>query len=231
MKRWIRIALALGLLLMLCACGTGNGGEGGTSGQSGEEQKEHVYADSSQSVQVPITDPQYVYLPKEQSGEDLVFSGWEENPADSQGDLTAKYQDVSQIQNAIVIPAVYGQGGEQVSVPLRICGQVDLCALDLRVSYDKELLHYEGSTNQDEDLLINCDEENGVLFINFLRLVNLEEQFDFASLVFEVTTTHECDTTLLLDVVEAVVLDEEQQIRFCNFSVVDGVVHLNQKGR
>lgn len=230
MKRAIQTALALSLLLALGACGAGDGGESGSSGQTEGEQKEHAYADSSQSVRVPITDPQYVYLPKEQTGEDLVFSGWEENPADSQGDLVAKYQDVSQVQNAIVIPAVYGQGGEQVSVPLRICGQVDLCALDLRVTYDKELLRYAGSADQDEDLLINCDEENGVLLINFLRLVNLEEQFEFANLVFDVTTTHACDTTLWLDVVEAVALDEEQQIRFCNFSVVDGVAHLNRKG-
>ena len=227
MKQIIRMALTLSLLLSLCACGTG--GESSSSGQPEGEQKEHVYADSSQSVQVPITDPQYVYLPKDQSREDLVFRGWEENPAGSQDDLVAKYQDVSQFQNAIVIPAVYGQGGEQVSVPLRICGQVDLCALDLRVTYDEELLHYAGSTGQDEDLLINCDEENGVLFLNFLRLVNLEEPFDFANLVFDVDTTHACDTALQLEVVEAVALDEDQQIRFCNFSVVDGVAHLNQK--
>lgn len=227
MKRVIGIILSLSLLLALCACGAG--GENASSGQSGGEENEHAYADSSQSVQVPITDPQYVYLPEDQSGEDLVFSGWEENPASNQGDLVAKYQDVSQIQNAIVIPMAYGRAGEQVSIPLRICGQVDLCALDLRVTYDKELLHYAGSTNQDEDLLINCDEENGVLLINFLRLVNLEESFDFTELVFDVITTHECDTALQLDVVEAVALDEEQQIRFCKFSVVDGVARLNRK--
>lgn len=232
MKR-IRTLVILLLLLSLCACGQKPGGEASSSAGNSGSEGTGLQARPTESPQVEITDPKYVYLPEETDNTgDLVFSEWasEERDGSEPQVPAAKYQDVSDIQNVVAIPSVYGDAGETVTTPLRICGQVELCAFDLRVTYDKNRLKYVGCGNADEDLVIHCREDSGTLLMNFLRISNLKDGFAVCDLQFEVLTTSACDTPLHIEVVEAVSLDETGEIVFCAFSTVDGVAHLNKKG-
>ena len=182
----------------------------------------------TESMEVEITEPEYVYLPSQETeDENLVFEEWVTGETEN-GETSAKYQDVTEVENAVAIPSVYGKAGETVTAAVKLCGQVELCAFDLRVTYEPTLLKYVEYQNADDDLIVNCDEENGIVMMNFLRTVNLEEALKVCDLQFEVLTDLTCDTPLEVEVVEAISLDENREITFCNFSIVDAKVHLNE---
>lgn len=183
-------------------------------------------------------EPKYVYLPRDKkASENQVFLGYvpkeeknnatpDPNRVPEAGDLVAKYQDVSKQNNTIAIPSVYGKAGETATASLMVCGKVNLCALDLRIQYDTEKLRYlEQET--DDDLVINCDPAQGVLYINLVRIVNITENETLCDLAFDVLTGEPSDSPLRVSVLEVVALDEAGEIEFCPFTVVDGTLHLN----
>ncbi len=182
----------------------------------------------TESMEVEIAEPEYVYLPtQETEDENLIFKEWVTEETES-GEPSAKYQNVTEVENAVAIPSVYGKAGETVEAAVKLCGQVELCAFDLRVTYDPSLLKYVQHSNADDDLIVNCDEESGTVMMNFLRTVNVEEVLKVCDLQFEVLTDLTCETPLDVEVVEAISLDENGNITFCNFSIVDAKVHLNE---
>ena len=176
-----------------------------------------------------VLDPGFVYLPVESEievDEDYVFRG---SISMENGEDLNYYLDTGGVDNVIAMDTVCGNGGETVSVPLRVCGDVELCAVDLEISYDADQLKYIGFENADDDLIVNC-KENGTILVNFVRIVNLEDNFRFCDLLFEVITTLECESVLDIEIVEAVCLDDTGSIVFPAVAVADGAAHLNGKG-
>lgn len=181
---------------------------------------EHITAEG---VVVPEErTPVYVTLPAGEDSADLVFY----RPAE---DGQAVYEDVSGLPNALAVPSVCGNLGDTVTTQVRLCGQSGLCAYDLQITYDKNRLKFAGTENEDDDLIVHCDEESGVIRMNFLRVANLKKSFVFCDLLFEVITAEICDVPLDVQVVEAVALDDSGEIVFCDYTVVDGMAWLNQK--
>lgn len=175
-------------------------------------------------LEIDITEPVYVSLPQEETDDlDLVFTQW-----DKEGDSRAKFQDVSQVKNTVAIPSKYGKAGETLTAEVRLCGQVELSGFDLTVTYDKELLKFVAFENADEDLVFHCDEETGTIRMNYLRMTNLEEDLKVCDLQFEILSTLSCETVLDVEMVEAISFDENGEILFCNYSLVDAKVYLNE---
>lgn len=221
------------MLFLLCACNKHQPAAPADAAvqESGSDiAAEQAQAESplAETPEIQITEPVYVYLPDDRDTSDtLVFREWVTGEEGTNEPL-AKYQDVSGIENAISIPSAYGTVGETITMPLRICGQVDLCAFDLRITYDTSKLKYDGCLNEDDDLIVNCNESTGVIFMNFLRVKNLEGGLDCCDLQFIAKTSEACDTTLQIEVVQAVSLDHDEVV-FCHFSTVDGIAHLNKE--
>lgn len=230
--KWLKIALTV----LMCA---------GLSACMGEEQIEQPLPEETPAAvqsasPIPVEpqpepvettrEPEYIYLPSadlSEADEDYVFQGF---ISSEEGEKLGSFLDVSDSKNVITLDSFHGSGGEQVSVPLRACGQVELCAVDLEISYDTERLRYVGFENADDDLLVNCDEERGSIMVNFVRIVNIEDNFKFCDLLFEVITTLECESTLAVEVVEAVCVDDAGSIVFPSAASVDGIALLNQEG-
>jgi len=139
-------------------------------------------------------------------------------------------QDTTNMKNALVLPEVAGNKGETISIPLQVCGQVELCAFDLRISYDRNRLMYVGSENADDELIVHCKENEGILLINYLRISNLKEPHRFCDLQFKVLTKDVCTSELYVEVVEVVALEETGDILICETSAVNGVARLNGEG-
>lgn len=241
MKRRVStILLVLVLLLVLCACDKEKAAKeqtetaqtvGNTVQEASVSETGGIKPRPKESMEVEITDPTYVYLPEDTTeDENLIFTQWtaEQSDGTQLEEPVAEYQDVTQVENAVAIPSVYGKAGETIRAQVRICGQVDLCAFDLRVNYDPQLLKYIGCQNADEALLVNGDAESGTVMMNFLQIVDLEKALNVCDLQFEVLTDLDCDTPLDIEVVEAVSLDENGQIEFCNYSTLQAQVHLNE---
>lgn len=187
----------------------------------------------TESMEVEIEEPEYVYLPQQETDNDnLIFDSWvtEREDGTQTEEPSGKYQDVTNVENAIAIPSVYGKAGETITASVKLCGQLSLCAFDLRVTYDTDLLKFVDYKDANDDLLVHCDEETGTVRMNFLRTVNLQDALRVCDLQFEVLTELNCETSLEVEVVEAISLDEDGEIIFCNFSIVDASVHLNEAG-
>lgn len=208
-------------------------------------------AQRPESVEAP--EPVYVYLPapapedstapeetpaptatpvpipiQPEAPEDYIFQGYVEGEGE---ETLSKFQDLSGVENALALLSFYGNGGETVATSLQICGEVELCAFDIKISYDTSRLKYAGCENADDDLLVNCSEEKGQIMINFVRIVNLGENFKFCDLLFEVITSETCESPITIEVVEAVSLDAEGAIVFRSVPAVNATAYLNTESR
>ena len=139
----------------------------------------------------------------------------------------ALYQDASDKENVFALPSAHVNAGETFELPLRLCGKVSLCAFDLRIHYDANLLRYAGCDEADEDILVNCDAKNGVLYVNFLRTVNITSEVALCNLAFQVLTSEPHESALSLEMVETVAIDAAGNIVHCDSFSVDSSLYLN----
>ena len=210
-----RYAIPLMLLLLLSGCS-----------RQTETKTDKVY--------VPDEVPP-VYVDRSDRAEeraDLVFSGWvtpEGDSAQPETDANARYRDVSELDNVLAIPSEYAQKDELVSLPLRLCGQVELCAFDVKLTYDKNRLEYLGCEDVDDDLMVHAKTDEGVVRINYLYPRNLQEEKDLCRLQFRVTSKEQGQSLLHMEVLEAVRLGSDGDVVICTATPVHSTVWLNQK--
>ena len=138
-------------------------------------------------------------------------------------------EDIYGRENVFTLPSVCAKAGETFVLPLRLCGKVSLCAFDLRIYYDTNLLRYAGCNGDDEDLLVNCDAKSGTVYVNFLRTANINSGLDICDLFFQVLTSERHESTLALEVVEAVAVDAVGDIVRCDSLSVDSILYLNME--
>lgn len=210
-----RYAIPLMLLLLLSGCS-----------RQTETPTDKVYVPD----EVP---PVYVDLPNRVEEEaDLVFSGWvtpEGDSAQPETDANARYRDVSELENVLAIPSEYAQKDDVVSLPLRLCGQVELCAFDVKLTYDKNRLEYLGCEDADDDLMVHAKPDEGVVRINYLYPRNLQEEKELCRLQFRVTTKEQGQSLLHMEVVEAVSLGSDGDVIIRTATPVHSTVWLNQE--
>ena len=229
----IKLLFIFVFTLLLCACTSANlpGSETVENGQVGITNHD---SDSTSATdpcdKIPqSSDSTFVYIPKEHAApeplDSYVFQRWTTDGEN--GTVVGQYQDVSDLDNVIAFDSVYAAKGETIAAALKICGNVELCAFDLKISFDKNRLKYLGFENADDDLMVYCNEDNGTIMINFVRIVNLEEGFKFCDLLFEIISSEVCDSVLHITVKEAVAVDAAGEIHFRDVSTVHGTVHLN----
>lgn len=227
--KWIKIILVMLLCMGLSACG-----------QRAVEDTP-VPENTPPTVQTQPTEPEPSQtLPDEPEqgyvrfslsdfpgpDEDYVFQGYINAGTEQQGE----FMDVRELPNVVALDGASGNAGDRLSIPLRVCGEVEFCGLDLKIHYDPQLLKYEGYDNADDDLMVHCNEEKGVVLINLARVANLEDNYGICQLLFQVITTLECESTLTVELEEMVSLDGDGNIIFPPAYSMDGIARLNGKG-
>lgn len=210
-----KYALALSLLLLVSGCA-----------RQTQEPTDKVYVPD----EVP---PVYVDLPdRAEKDADLVFSGWVTSQgaaAQPETNANARYRDVSKLDNVLAIPSEYAQKDDVVGLPLRLCGQVELCAFDVKLTYDKNRLEYLGCEDADDDLMVHAKPDEGVVRINYLHPKNLQAEKELCKLRFRVITKETGTSLVHMDVVEAVKLGGDGDVVICSAEPIHGTVWLNQE--
>lgn len=212
------------------------------SSASGEQLTEIPFEENStESVEEP-EEPKgefhYCYFEEaNQTSDNLFFQGYmnvsdvPEEHKELLGDLAklekvACYIDVSEVRNVIGIPTVYCTGDNPFKLSLMVAGKVDLCAFDIVIRYNTDLVTFVQTVDEDEDLLVNVDAMNGLIYMNFLRIKNLDKATALCELEFlpVIATNDVGDFSITMK--EAVTIDASEEARKCDASVVDGHVIL-----
>ncbi len=116
-----------------------------------------------------------------------VFGGWD-------ADLTAVTKDITVLPkrnaianegNVIAISDGYGVTGDTVTLPLSLCGKVDICCFELKITYDNSALQFVGFSAEDADITANCDAENGIIYLNYISTNNTTGQVDLCDVSFK----------------------------------------------
>lgn len=148
-------------------------------------------------------------------------------PVSAQSDTTQT--EATENINVLSLGDAAGKRGDTVSVSLGIGGEVNFCAADMKIYYDSDKLKFIGFFDEDDDTLGNC-KDDGVIFVNFLRIKNVADELRFCELNFEIITDETCSTVLRLEPAEVVALDSSDNIVYCMSSVKNGTLSLNGGG-
>jgi hypothetical protein len=119
--------------------------------------------------------------------EGKVFKGWRQSIDDINGDtiIQADLENVTG-ENVFTIDSAYCPTNGQVSVPLKLQGNVSLCSFELVINYPIDLLEFKNFDAVDPDMLTNYDAEKGEIYIVFASGTNVTGSIDICDLVFAV---------------------------------------------
>lgn len=98
----------------------------------------------------------------------------------------AEGKQVPVFDTTLALAGGYGTNKDRVTLPLKLCGEVNVCAFELEIKYDPEQLKLEGFENEDPGVVVNAIEEEGVILLNYLDNRNTVGDVDLVDLVFKV---------------------------------------------
>lgn len=154
-----------------------------------------------------------------------VFSYWDADFSYVTEDMSvyAICEHVGNQENVLALSGGYVQQGENVVLSLRLCGDVCICAFDIRIIYDQSMLEFVGFQAQDGAVDANCMEGTGVLCLNFVSMENTVGEVDLVDLVF--TASGESgQTDITIEVVEMIAYDADYDFCESVYTVVPGTV-------
>ncbi len=143
-------------------------------------------------------DGRILFIDEVKSGEDAkppenpimpqgyVFTGWSGTFSNVTEDQSV-YAECTVFlgeENVLALSGAYVNNGEETVIPLQLCGDVCLCAFDLRIRYDIESLNFVEFRNLDGSVDANCVPETGEIYLNYASMENTNGEVYLAELVF-----------------------------------------------
>lgn len=129
-------------------------------------------------------------------------------------------------ENILTVSLSDGKKGEEITGTLSVEGEVNLCAVDLKILFDHTKLRLTKLGSDDADVLINEKTDDGAIKLNYLKIKNVTEPFELCFFTFEVLTEEPCESTVSIEVKEAVKV-EDDDILDCPYAVRNGTAKLN----
>lgn len=141
-----------------------------------------------------------------------VFSHWSSDLSDVEGDMvvTAVANEIPADRNVIALAGGYCRKGESVELPLTLCGQVSICAIDMVITYNPDELEYIEALYTDDEALINCNPDKGEIYLNLLSANNIRGDVDLCKLVFKGIAATAGQSTVDITVKQTVQINEDE---------------------
>ena len=155
-----------------------------------------------------------------------IFDGWNTDISSVTNDMVVfpLREKVSNEKTVIAISDGYAVLGDCISLPISLCGKVDVCCFEVRITYDKALLSFEKSINEDACAMVNCDSENGVVYFNYVSTQNTTGQVDLCDVVFRVIGSNASHAELTIKVDVAVKVTDADDFENIECDVRNGNV-------
>lgn len=116
-----------------------------------------------------------------------IFKSWDKDFSSVKKDMDIYpvTEDFSGKANVFALPGVYGNVGEYITVPFKLCGEVCLSGFDAAINYDNSILELESIFNEDGAVIYNA-EKKGVIRINYVSVGNTIGDVDICTLKFKI---------------------------------------------
>lgn len=158
----------------------------------------------------------------------FVFDGWDADLSSVTKDMTVLplREGIEDERNVISISNGYGVTGDTVTLPLSLCGKVDICCFELKITYDKSALQFVEFSNEDAGITANCDAENGIIYLNYISTDNTTGQVDLCDVSFKLIGNTTKQIPLNIDVELAVRVDDSDDYENVECDVRNGIIDL-----
>ena len=229
------VALVVGLVLGLQGKGNGggNGGENAPPNNPAEPLPNYTvtFLNDDKSVFKKITvvsgeAPTSPGIPTMVQG--YAFAGWDADLSSVTKDMTVLplREEISSEKNVISISDGYGITGDTVTLPLSLCGKVDICCFELRIAYDKASLQFVDFSNEDAGITANCDAVNGIIYLNYVSTNNTTGQVDLCDISFKLIGNTKAQVPLDITVDLAVKINDTDGYESVACGVRNGKIDL-----
>ena len=157
-----------------------------------------------------------------------VFNGWDANLTSITKDMTVLplREKLSDEKTVIAISDGYGVTSDSVSVPITLCGKVEVCCFEIKITYDKTLLQFVEFSNEDTGITVNCDSENGIIYLNYISTQNTTGQVDLCDVTFKLIGISNVQTALNITVDLAVKVTDTDGYENVDCDVRNGTIDL-----
>lgn len=157
-----------------------------------------------------------------------IFIGWDKDFSFifSNVNIRPNYLDISADKNYVYANAVYAKPETEVSVRVKVGGQVNLAALQMYISYDESLLEYVEAVNLDAGVMINKEEDNSRIRLAFLADDNVTGSVEFVDLVFRIKGKSGDKAVIMYDIEKAAMISKDNEIVTADYTVKDTVIHI-----
>ena len=139
-----------------------------------------------------------------------IFSHWDKSFTSVTEDLVVRAvcHEIGNRENVIALSGGYVYTGDEIRIPVQLCGDVNLCAFDIRIHYDSRVLDFVEFRNKDGAVDANCSEQTGEIFFNYASAENTNGEVYLADLVFRAAGTPG-ETTVDVQIVELIAYDSD----------------------
>ena len=154
-----------------------------------------------------------------------VFSHWDGDFSQVSGDLTiyAAATEIGTAPNVLSCSGGYARQGTNTTVGLRLGGNVELCAFNIRIRYDPGQLDFVELRYPDPMVDANCIAEEGIIYLNFAGSQNTLGDVDLADLVFYAKGAAG-QTQISIEVLELIAFTEDGSFSEPAYTTIPGTV-------
>ena len=152
-----------------------------------------------------------------------IFSHWDKDFSSVTEDMSihAICKEISGQENVLALSGGSVQSGGEVVIPLQLCGNVNLCAFDIRIDYNGEILKFVEFRNKDGAVDANCTEDTGEIYLNFASMENTQGDVYLVELVFN-AIGEQGNTSVAVNVVELIAYDADYNFYEPPYATISG---------
>lgn len=154
-----------------------------------------------------------------------VFSKWDKDISNIKQDLDvhAVLQGFSDKTNVITVSSAYGDKGDEIFIPVSLCGNVCLCGLDCVLTYDADAVELISVFDEDGSLVYN-KEEKGKIYLNYTSIKNTDADVDLCMLKFKVLTATK-NSDIKIAVTSIYALNEDNNYYKPEYNTIDSKIY------
>lgn len=207
--------------------------QGNSAPENNETKSEYtvIFLNDDESILKQVTvekggAPHFPGIPSMMQG--YAFDGWSEDLSSITRDTVVfpVREKISDGKNIILLSDAYGKTEDVVTMPLMLCGEVEICCFEATVEYDTSVLRFAGFENEDPCMTVSCNEETGTVHLNYISTQNTTGQVDLCDLLFEVIGTKKTQSGVNITIAHAAIAvgDEEYEAAECDVRNADVMV-------